>query len=220
MIKLNSYPLLVKTDITGRTYGNLKVIKPAPSQRWRGCWLCECKCGKRSVKTRSDLCRKGRNVSGCSIRCPFVIQAVVQAHKTHGMSHHRAFYVYNNMLARCYRPTAFKWPSYGGRGITVCKRWRESFENFWEDMGPGYIYGLTLHRIDNNGNYTLKNCCWVTWKVQARNRRDTVAPHGAPENFREIALSKGIKTPTLYNRIARGMSWARILDTPRYSRSW
>lgn len=74
------------------------------------------------------------------------------------------------MKGRCYTPTDAKFQHYGGRGITVCERWLNSFENFLSDMGERPP-GLTLDRIDTNGNYEPGNCRWATPLVQSRNRR-------------------------------------------------
>lgn len=76
------------------------------------------------------------------------------------------------MINRCERSTYRGFARYGGRGITVCKRWRESFEAFFADMGPKPSSKYTLGRIDNDGNYEPKNCRWETMKQQSNNRRD------------------------------------------------
>ena len=75
------------------------------------------------------------------------------------------------MLARCQNPKHQAWANYGGRGITVCERWRRSFEAFWEDMGSGYRPGLDIDRRDNEAGYSPKNCRWVPRIVNSNNKR-------------------------------------------------
>ena len=91
----------------------------------------------------------------------------------HGMSNTPTYYVWINMRRRCENPNNPAYKYYGGRGISVCIRWN-SFGNFYEDMGKK-PEGLTLERINNNGNYKPGNCEWVTWKKQLNNRR----PHSS-----------------------------------------
>jgi hypothetical protein len=75
------------------------------------------------------------------------------------------------MIQRCYNPKHKIYKYYGGRGISVCARWLKSFANFYLDMGNKPTKKHSIDRIENDGNYTPKNCRWATAKVQARNKR-------------------------------------------------
>ena len=95
------------------------------------------------------------------------------ARTSHGMSHHQAFGVWHSMKQRCMDPNHQAYHNYGARGITVCDRWVDSFENFWADMGPTWEKGLDLDRIDNNAGYSPENCHWTSRKRNCRNKRNT-----------------------------------------------
>ncbi len=96
----------------------------------------------------------------------------ISYHTKHGKSYSSEYHTWVSMLQRCMNPKAQSYANYGKRGIKVCKRWTKSFQHFFTDMGIRPL-GLTLERINNDGNYTKSNCKWATYKEQNRNRRNT-----------------------------------------------
>ena len=125
--------------------------------------------------------------------------------------------VYFGMMKRCYNKNYRKYKNYGGRGIVVCERWLESFDNFYEDMGdrPGKNY--LLDRIDVNGNYEPGNCRWVTSKKSSRNKRTTILITYSNETkcLAEWSEVLNIKYGTLYTRIKEnGWSVEKAFTTP------
>lgn len=108
-----------------------------------------------------------------------------------------------NMIARCYDPTRNKYDYYGGRGITVCQRWRDSFDAFVSDMGPKPTPKHTVERKDNDGNYEPGNCCWATMKEQNNNRRNTHRwiVNGVRKSIAEWAEECGFSKQRMYQRL-------------------
>jgi len=121
------------------------------------------------------------------------------------------------MLSRCTNENNTTYDDYGGRGITVCERWQNDhgFENFLQDMGPRPA-NLTLERRDNSKGYTPDNCYWATRKQQARNRRTNIHVTYEGRDYILIELAEKHQFPykLLHQRIARGWSIARALNTP------
>jgi hypothetical protein len=109
------------------------------------------------------------------------------------------------MIERCENPNATGYHRYGGRGISICERWRRSFEHFLEDMGPRPQLSLQLDRIDNNGNYEPSNCRWATVKQQANNRRQReqrvfLTFDGQTRSLSEWAEVLGVSVGTIHMR--------------------
>lgn len=109
------------------------------------------------------------------------------------------------MKRRCTNPNVKEWKDYGGRGIAVCNRWMLSFKDFMTDMGPRPP-GLTIDRIDHDGNYEPGNCRWATYTQQANNRRGNhvVNIGGVAMTFTQACLHFGVPVSTAATRMSRG----------------
>jgi hypothetical protein len=148
----------------GERYGRLTVRAYAGQPRRERRWLCECDCGE-MVEVGTGSLRSGNTRScGCLRRDTNTARLT-----THGASKTRTYASWKTMLQRCDDENHVAFSYYGGRGITVCERWR-SFENFLADMGKR-PEGKTLDRIDPDGNYEPSNCRWATYKEQRANHR-------------------------------------------------
>ncbi len=122
-----------------------------------------------------------------------------------------------NMKDRCCNPKYKTFSSYGGRGIKVCQRWLDSFEDFLSDMGPKPSAGHSLDRFpDKNGNYEPGNCRWATVKMQNRNKRNnrTITLNGITKSTSEWAEEHGLANSTVKARLNRGWSAERSLGVP------
>jgi hypothetical protein len=153
----------------GVSYFSLTALKPTDMQFLHGsrrrCWLFICKCGKEVIETPSRVLSGTRKSCGC-----YASERITQANTTHGNCGTPEYISWQAMKARCYYPKNPDWRNYGGRGIAVCDRWRNSFENFLADMGPR-PEGKSIDRFpDKDGNYEPGNCRWATMKEQQNNR--------------------------------------------------
>lgn len=189
-------------DLTGNRYNRLLVLHRDPDNDSKKIkWVCQCDCGNIKSITGNDLKSGDTQSCGC---------LSAEKHKllftTHNLSQSPEYGVYSAMLARCYNQNVSNFQNYGGRGIQVCNRWKESFENFYSDMGPRPSDNHSIDRRDNNGDYSPDNCRWVTTDVQNSNRRNTVKVEymGEKITLRELSNKTDISFSTLATRYYRG----------------
>lgn len=199
-------------DITGLRVGYLVAKSYAGSDGRRSQWNVLCTaCGRTVLMPASELTKMQRRCVQASCGC-MKAKTLSARKKTHGMSKHPAFAVWRSMKQRCTEPTHPAWKNYGGRGITVCARWRHSFESFWEDMGPTWKEGLDLDRRDNDAGYSPENCRWVTRRENSNNRRKSVIVNGRPITY--WAEITGVPHSTLLYRLSNGCPLAHLFDKP------
>jgi hypothetical protein len=164
-------------NLIGQNFGRLNVLYRAHTAG-RTRWVCRCSCGQQTTVMATKLQQQRTKSCGCLNR-----EMTIERNLKHGCNKRGAktpeYDVWQRMKRRCYNSRDNRYKYYGARGIRVCKRWKNNFQNFLADMGtrpdgctsngyPAYV----IDRIDNNDNYTPANCRWATLSESVKNRRD------------------------------------------------
>lgn len=197
-------------DLTGKKFGKLKVIEYAYRKHSAVYWKCICDCGTEKIVVANSL---NRGITTCCYYC---------AHKKHGLTNSRLYGVWAIMKQRCYNEKAPNFPSYGGRGITMCDEWKNDFMTFHDwAYANGYDENATkgectIDRIDVNGNYEPSNCRWATRQEQNFNKRNTriFEFKGKVQHLYKWAEEYNIPFSTLLYRLQSGMSMGEALTKP------
>lgn len=185
-------------ELTGSVFGRLTVLGKVRSASNRILWDCLCSCGKSSHVRASHL------KNGLVVSCGCFAADKNRERATHGMSRSSTHIIWKTMRARCGNPQSPGFKDYGARGITVCRAWDESFEQFLADMGVRPA-GMSIERIDNSRGYEPGNCKWATNREQCRNRRSNhlITYSGKTKCRKDWADELGVSPPVLARRIEK-----------------
>lgn len=209
----------------GHEYGRLTVLAGPFKSDGRGPWMvsCRCECGADKI-AQFKLIANG-HVQSCGCLGP---EKAAQRNRDrtkhgHATSAERPTPTYRSWCSiktRCLNPNTEGYAKYGARGIDICERWRDSFDNFLADMGPRPSLAHTVDRRKGNLGYFPGNCRWATKREQAENRKTTVwlEHDGATKTLTQLAREAGMSAGTLHSRLEMGWTLEVAISTPVKSR--
>lgn len=210
-------------DLTGIIRGRLTVISFSHSEHSSYgriyFWNCLCSCGNVKAIRRNCLSLKSGSMScGCAI---IEINKTGIRNKKHEDTGSKEYTAWNNIKSRCFRKTNKHYRNYGGRGITVCDRWLNSYSNFISDVGRAPSDKHSLDRINNNGNYEPGNVKWSTIKDQSNNKRTSklISYNGETMTVSRWANKLSLNYKTLWDRINNGWTIDRAFTTTKNENS-
>lgn len=200
-------------DLLNQKFGQLTVVQKLKMNNHREMeWLCVCDCGREHISTSNRLTR------GQTTCCKECMKNKISISNTkHSCKPEALWCCYQNMKTRCYNKKYSLYHRYGGRGISVCEEWYNSFVSFrdWA-FNSGWEEGLSLDRIDNNGNYCPENCKWSTVQEQSNNRHTNriLTANGVSDTMANWSRKLNIPYYVIQYRLEKGWDDAKTLTTP------
>lgn len=203
-------------ELAGRKFHKLTAVDRAGFRIGAKCrktlWRCLCDCGREAIVAQVDLLSGGTKSCGC----------IIGKHKrTHGGTGTAEFRIWDLMRRRCSDSKHRSYKDYGGRGISVCERWKSDFATFLADMGPRPSPDHSIDRIKNDGNYEPDNCRWATRIEQSNNRRSSrfLTIGGETKTLAQWERQVGLNPGVLFRRLQAGWAPDRLLIPSRLP-SW
>lgn len=191
-------------DLTNQKFGRLLVIEFIGREKKQSKYKCLCDCG--NYKDASSNALRSNKIKSCGC---LNSELILERNKTHGLSKHPLFVSWVGMRNRCFNPKHNRSDNYMSKGITVCDDWNSNFMNFYNwAIENGWSNGLSIDRINNNGNYEPNNCRFSNNKQQSRNRSTNIVLEidGVSKTAIEWAETEGINVESIYKRVKNGYS--------------
>lgn len=194
-------------DIAGKRFGRWEVLRFSNMDHGNSKWVCRCSCGTTRIKFGHALWKKNGPSGSCG--CFWS-----EKNLTHGMCYTPEYMAWKKMKARCHNPKSNRYHTNGARGIRICKKWKNSFQNFINDVGKRPSKNHSIDRIDNNGNYTPSNCRWATEEQQANNKSTSVvlSAFGRKMTISQWSKSRKIPYARIIGRLRLGWSHRKALS--------
>jgi len=214
----------VKQNLVGKKISRLTVIAHIQKPKGQGnSWVCKCECGNECVKTTSQINDKASPNKSCGcLHVESISKASAAAWKATTKFNHplkqKLKWMISNMVKRCHKPGTNRYERYGGRGIQVCNEWRTNRTSFFEwAIANGFDRGLSIERINRDGNYEPSNCRFATMTDQANNtcRNRFLTFNGKTQTIAQWGRETGISSRRIWSRLERD-KWTveKALSTP------
>lgn len=206
-----------KEDLIGKKINKWIIISKAKNRNGKSYYLCRCECGKEKEVNLQNLKRNLSKSCGCLRNKETAIRNTT--HNLTGIPEHGVWF---GIKARCLNPKNSRYNRYGGRGITICDEWKDSFEQFYADMGPRPSNKHSIERRNNDLGYNKDNCYWVTNDVQSRNRINNINITWNGKTQCLLDWTKELFPNNSYSlleyRLKKGWNIEKILTTPAQKR--